>query len=177
MKQISKFLFFAAVMLSFTAATFAQASATATATATIVTPIGISLTGTNMSFGNIIQTVPANPASVSINPATGAASYSNAAASAIPVATAAITRAVFTVTGTPGAAYTIGLPASVTLNGPGANTMDANTFVSSPSGVGAILSNPGGSQILYIGAQLNLIANQAGGTYTSGNFTVTVNYQ
>jgi hypothetical protein len=175
MKQISKFLILAAVMLSFTAATFAQASSTATATATIVVPISISAATANMSFGNVIQTAPAAIASVTLDPATGLASYSNATASATPALTAAITRATFTVSGTPGAAYSIGLPASVTLNGPGTNTMTANAFSSSPATPGAL--SAAGTQTLYIGATLNLIANQAGGTYTSGNFTVTVNYQ
>jgi hypothetical protein len=174
MKQITKFLILAAVMLSFTAATFAQVSSTATATATIVTPISISAASANLSFGNIIQTVPANPATVTIDPATGLASYTNATTSAAPAATAAITRATFTVTGTPGAAYSILLPGSVTLNGPGANTMTADNFASSPATPGTLT---GGTSTLYVGARLNLIANQAGGTYTSAAFTVTVNYQ
>jgi hypothetical protein len=175
MKQITKFFLLAVVMLSFTAATFAQVSSTATATATIVVPISISAATANMSFGNIIQTVPANPATVTIDPATGLASYTNATTSAAPAATAAITRATFTVTGTPGAAYSILLPAgSVTLSGPGTNTMLADNFSSSPATPGTLT---GGTSTLYVGARLNLIANQAGGTYTSANFTVTVNYQ
>jgi hypothetical protein len=174
MKQITKFFVLAVVMLSFTAATFAQVSSTATATATIVTPISISIASANLSFGNVIQTIPANPATVTVDPATGLASYNNATTSAAPAATAAITRATFTVTGTPGAAYSILLPASVTLNGPGANTMIADNFASSPATPGTLT---GGTSTLYVGARLNLIANQAGGTYTSAAFTVTVNYQ
>jgi hypothetical protein len=174
MKQITKFLIIAAVMLSFTAATFAQVSATALATATVVSPLTITRTA-DLNFGNVIQTVPANPSTVILDPATGTASYTNATASAIPAASAAITRATFTVTGTPGASYSISiLPATLTLTGPGANTMTATNFQSNPSTPGTLT---GGTSTLYIGAQLNLIANQAGGTYTSGNFTVTVNYQ
>jgi len=176
MKQISKFFAFAIVMIAFTVSTFGQASATATATATIVTPIAITNPGAStLSFGNVIQTVPANPATVTVDPATGTASYSNATASAIPAATARITRAAFTVTGTPGAAYTISLPGTVVLTGP-SSTMNADNFQSSPVSPGA-LSSPGGTQTLYVGARLNLVANQAAGTYTSGAFTVTVNYQ
>jgi hypothetical protein len=174
MKQITKFLIIAAVMLSFTAATFAQTNtAQATATATIVTPITI-VRVNNMSFGNVIQTVPANPSTVIISPVTGLAAYTNATASATPAATAGISPATYTVSGTPGAAYSITLPGTVTLTGP-TSTMTADNFTSNPATPGA-LSSPGGTQALSVGAQLNLVANQAAGTYTSGNFDVTVNY-
>jgi hypothetical protein len=54
--------------------------------------------------------------------------------------------------------------------------MTANTFVSSPTvGAGGNLG-AGGSQTLYVGATLNVAANQTAGTYTSAAFTVTVNY-
>jgi hypothetical protein len=172
MKQISKFLILAAVMLSFTAATFAQ-SATATATATIVTPIALNRTS-NMSFGNIIQTAPASTSSV-VMPPTGALTYNNATASATPTITATISRATFDVTGSADAHYTITLPgAAVSLTGPG-TAMTVDNFSSSPAGAGGVLS-PTGTQTIIVGATLNIGANQAGGTYTSAPFTVTVGY-
>jgi hypothetical protein len=81
----------------------------------------------------------------------------------------------FTVSGTPGAAYAISLPANgtVALTGPGAD-MALNGFVSSPS-PGGILSG-GGNQLLSIGATLSVGSNQTPGSY-SGTFNVTVTYE
>jgi hypothetical protein len=81
----------------------------------------------------------------------------------------------FTVSGTPGAAYAISLPANgtVALTGPGAD-MALNGFVSSPS-PGGILSG-GGNQLLSIGATLSVGSNQTPGSY-SGSFNVTVTYE
>ena len=175
MKQITKFFISAAVMLAFPVATYAQTNiAQATATATIVTPITI-VRSTNMSFGNVIQTVVTNPSTVTIDPVTGLASYSNATASLTPAATAAITAATYTVTGTPGAAYAITLPGTVTLTGPSGATMTATNFSSDLTSPGA-LGSPVGTQALSVGARLNIAASQAAGTYISGNFDVTVNY-
>jgi hypothetical protein len=81
----------------------------------------------------------------------------------------------FTVSGTPGAAYAISLPANgtVALTGPGAD-MALNGFVSSPSPGGTL--SGGGSQMLSIGATLSVGSNQTPGSY-SGSFNVTVTYE
>ncbi|HOS72235.1 MAG TPA: DUF4402 domain-containing protein [Bacteroidales bacterium] len=165
------------ILIAFTAGAFAQTNqATATATATIVTPITIEATG-NLSFGNIVPHASTS-GSVTISP-DGSASYStpDIQYSASPTATAARTAAIFTVRGTPGASYSITLPSgNVELNGPNSNTMNAHTFTSDPSINSGQLSNPGGTQTLRVGATLNVTGGQAPGTYTSDNFTVTVNY-
>jgi hypothetical protein len=81
----------------------------------------------------------------------------------------------FTVSGTPGAAYAISLPANgtVALTGPGAD-MALNSFVSSPTPGGTL--SGGGSQLLSIGATLSVGSNQVPGSYT-GSFNVTVTYE
>jgi hypothetical protein len=81
----------------------------------------------------------------------------------------------FTVSGTPGAAYAISLPANgtVALTGPGAD-MALNSFASSPSPGGTL--SGGGSQLLSIGATLSVASNQTPGSYT-GSFNVTVTYE
>lgn len=170
---MKKLFAFSVIMIAFAANAFSQ-SATATATATIVTPITISKTGTDLSFGNIIPSTTVT-GYVVVAP-DGTPTYTDVTASASPTATAAVTAAVFTVTGTPDATYDITLPSgNVVLDGPGTNEMNANNFTSDPSGTGQ-LSNPGGTETLRVGATLNVAANQAAGTYTSAPFTVTVNY-
>lgn len=84
-----------------------------------------------------------------------------------------VTSAQFTVTGIPLFTYAITLPGSAVLTS-GGNTMTVNTFTSNPSGTGQ-LQVILGSQILTVGATLNVGANQASGTYT-GTFNVTVVY-
>jgi len=161
------------ILIVFSASAFSQ-SATATATATIVTPITISKTGTDLSFGNIIPS--ATLAGTVVVAPDGTPTYNDVTSSASPTATAAVTAAVFTVTGTPDATYDITLPSgNVVLDGPGTNEMNANDFESDPDASGQ-LSTPGGTQILRVGATLDVAANQAAGTYTSAPFTVTVNY-
>ena len=167
---MKKLLAILIIPFAFAAVTFAQA--TATATATIVTPITIAKTGTDLSFGNIIPSTTL-AGTVVVAP-DGTPTYTNVTASASPTATAAISAAVFTVTGTPDATYSITLPTTdVTLTGP-AGTMVANDFKSNPTPTGTLSS--GGTQGLTVGAQLNVAANQAAGTYLSAPFTVTVNY-
>lgn len=176
--MMKKLFALSVILIAFTAVAFSQVSATATATATIVTPITISLTGTNLSFGNI---VPDNSSDgwVTID-WDGTPHYSaEVSYTASPTLTAARTAAVFTVTGTPNASYRVTLPlANVALNGPtGSTAMNAHAFTSNldtNSRVGQ-LSNPAGTQELRVGATLTVAGGQASGPYT-GSFSVTVEY-
>ena len=74
-------------------------------------------------------------------------------------------------TGEPGQAYVITLPASATLSS-GGDTMTVDTFNHDAGGAPTL---PGGSDAFNVGATLKVGANQAVGTY-SGTFDVTVNY-
>lgn len=177
MRQISKILAIAIVMLAFSAATFAQTNtAQATASATIVTPITIVKTA-DMNFGNVMPTATAG--TVILAPA-GTATYANTSYSATPTATATITAATYTVTGTPAATYSVTLPSSaVTLNGSPTGTMTVSNFTSTPDATVAgsgLLDATLGTQTLRVGATLNVGANQAAGSYVSAAFDVTVNY-
>ena len=81
----------------------------------------------------------------------------------------------FLITGTPGATYTITLPADGTVQlSSGASSMALNNFVSSPSGANIPLGG-GGTQTIAVGATLTVSAAQPPGNY-SGSFSVTVNY-
>jgi hypothetical protein len=169
MKQISKFFALAIVMVAFTASTFAQVSATATATATIVTPIAIA-NGGNMNFGNIA--VSAVAGTVILAPA---GTRSTSGGVTLPVNAGTVSQAIFNVSGTPAYTYAITLPAVATTVTSGANTMTVTAFTSSPTPTGVL--NGAGTEVLNVGATLNVGANQASGTYVSGTpFSVTVNY-
>lgn len=88
------------------------------------------------------------------------------------------TAASFNLDGHGAAAYTITLPASVTLNGPSAATMTADTFTTAltsgnPIAAGVAALPAGGTDTLLIGATLQ--ATQTLGSYT-GTLQATVNY-
>lgn len=169
MKQVTKFFALAIVMIALSASTFAQASATATATATIVTPISIA-NGGNMNFGNIA--VSAVAGTVILAPA---GTRTTTGGVTLPVTAGTVSQAIFNVSGTPAYTYAITLPAVATTVTSGANTMTVTTFTSTPTPTGTL--NGAGTQVLNVGATLNVGANQASGTYVSGTpFTVTVNY-
>ncbi|SFW76519.1 DUF4402 domain-containing protein [Chitinophaga sancti] len=168
---MKKKLLFAALtcaFASFAIDTKAQETAQATATATIVTPISITK-DVDMNFGNVAVrstaggTVVLTPAGVRTS--TGGVT--------LPTDAGTVAAASFTVTGVDGYSYSITLPTSAVTLTSGANTMTATTFTSDPSGTGTLT---GGTQTLNVGATLNVAAAQPAGTYVSGAFDVTVNY-
>ncbi len=174
MKNMKKFLALILLFSGFTISTFAQTgtSTTASSSATIITPIGITK-DVDMAFGNIaVNTNSGTVVMTAASPATRTPS----GGVTLPAVTGTVAAAEFTVTGQVNSAYTIGLPTSATITGPGSNTMTVNSFTSSLSGNGTG-GNTGssGSQDSYVGATLNVGASQVPGTYT-GTFTVTVNY-
>ena len=143
------------------------ANATATATATIATAIGLANT-VDMDFGSIS---PGGTTGTVILATDGSRTTSGGTSvlSGGPGAAAS-----FDVTGEGTNTYSITLPGSVSLTGPGP-AMAANTFVSLPATTGALTA---GAQTLLVGATLAVddSATQTSGVYTSAAFTVTVNY-
>jgi hypothetical protein len=84
----------------------------------------------------------------------------------------------FTVSGTPGASFTITLPVdgTVFLSNGGSGSMALNGFTSNPpTTASAGLLSGGGTATISIGATLTVSNAQTPGSY-SGNFSVTVNY-
>ena len=144
---------------------FAQ-SAIGNATATLIIPITLA-NSQDLQFGRLMR--GATPGTVIITPA-GARSATGGVS--LVVAGSTQTQAIFTATGEPNATYAITLPVSTTLAF-GANTMTVNTFTSTPSGTGTLAV--GGTQVINVGATLNVTAAQASGAY-AGTFTVTVAY-
>ena len=164
-----KILTTAICMMAFITASYSQATATATASATIVTPISIAKTA-DLSFGNIaVQS--STGGTVVLAPAGSRTSTSGVT---LPATAGTVTAASFTVSGTSSYTYAITLPTTATLTrASGTETMVASSFTSNPSGTGTLSS---GTQSISVGATLTVAAAQVAGTYTSGNFSVTVNY-
>lgn len=162
-------MLFAGILLVGTATeSFAQATASATATATVITPITIAK-DVDMNFGNLAVhattagTVQMDPASS--RTATGGVT--------LPATTGTVSAAQFTVSGEAGYTYAITLPNSLTIAS-GTDNMTVDNFTSSPASTGLLT---GGTEILTVGATLNVAAAQPSGTYVSATpFDVTVNY-
>jgi hypothetical protein len=159
----------AILLLTVSVLSFGQVTVTASTSVNIVSPIGMTL-GTNMNFGNVatsglVGTVILSPA--------GARTAGTGVT--FPATPGTVTAASFAVTGSGTFTYVITLPASdvVLTGGPTAN-VKVNTFVSNPSGTGALTA---GAQTLLVGATLNLPANTLAGAYgNASDLAVTVNY-
>ena len=164
--------FAAAIMLTVAAtgqarAQYNSADRTAGASVKVVTAITIAK-DTDLNFGEVVAgstpgTVIMPPAGPPRTPTGGTTLGSGSGASS----------AQFTVSGDPNATYAITLPGPTTLSDGGSNTLTVNTFTSTPSGTGAL--SGGGTEILKVGATLQVPATQPSGTYT-GSFMVTVTY-
>lgn len=149
----------------------ANSTATAQTTATIITPIQITRTA-DLNFGNIIAGTNAGSVTVSTNN-TRTAGGGALLYTAVP---GTVTSAEFKVTGYPNAAFSIAAPQSfnVTREG-GSEVMQVTNFVTTPSGNSTLGGD--GTQIIKLGATLNVQANQQAGVYkNTTDLTVTVAY-
>jgi len=158
----------AAIVLVAVAATAnAQVTGTATGSATIITPISISKT-VDMNFGNIaVSSTLGNVVLATDGTRTKIGGVT------LPAVTGTVTAAQFTVNGLGTSSFSITLPTTYTITS-GANTMNIDTFTSTPSGSGSLV---GGTQTIKVGATLDVAASQAAGTYTNATgFPVIVNY-
>ena len=161
------------MVIGFGTTTFAQANASAAAhtTATIVTPISIS-NSIALEFGNVA--VGSTAGTVVMTPA-GVRTAGNGVT--LPATTGTVSAASFNVAGQASYTYSITLPASVTLDDNNLNTMLVNAFTSNPAAGANGVLDAGGSQVLTVGATLNVGASQVAGTYESDtDFEVTVVY-
>lgn len=139
------------------------ADATGTASVTIATPIAISQT-TPLSFGTVVASGTAGTVVVS-NASVRTTTGGVGALGGTPAA------AVFNVTGQGTNAFSITLPTTVSLTGPG-TAMNVTTF---NHNAGASPALAAGAKTVNVGATLGVGANQTAGTY-SGTYTVSVNY-
>ena len=170
LKTMKNFIaLFAAVVLvaGLSTTVNAQVTGTATGSATVITPISITKTA-DMNFGNIA--VGSTLGNVVLAPD---GTRSKLGGVTLPAVTGTVTAAQFTVNGLGTSTFSITLPSTYTITS-GSNTMNIDTFTSTPSGSGALV---GGTQTIKVGATLDIAASQAAGTYTNATgFPVIVNY-
>jgi hypothetical protein len=174
MKKITSIIAIVTLSIAFSATVSAQVTANAPTTTTVVAPITITK-NVDMKFGNVAVSSTAGTVLM-----TASATPTRTASGGVTLpstATGTPTAAKFTVTGEGVYTYAITLPTSAfTLDEAGVGTavMTVNAFTSTPSATGTLTA---GSQIVYVGATLNVGASQVAGLYenTTG-FAVTVNY-
>ncbi|MDQ3279075.1 MAG: DUF4402 domain-containing protein [Bacteroidota bacterium] len=152
----------------------AQSTASADAFATVVTPIAISKAA-DLNFGNIaVQSTASGTGAAggTVVLATGGSRTATGGVT-LPAGTGTVSAASFTVTGEGSRTFAITLPASTTLTRlTGTETILVNNFNSDPATTSAL---SGGTKTVNVGATLNVLIDQAPGTY-KGSFNVTVNY-
>lgn len=145
------------------------ADATGNAAATVLSPLTVTQNGLGMNFGS----VSGDTASATTVVLTAAGAVSSPDGAFVVPASGALP-GVFDVTGAPGAAYDITLPAAAVTLTSGGDTLTVDTFTDDTAGTGTLA--PAGTDSFNVGATLNLGASQPAGNYT-GTYTVTVNYQ
>ncbi len=162
-----KRILFAALLLALASVASAQAaSASATATATVQTQIAISAINSSWNFGSFTSGPTAGSVNMSAVGDRGPSGGVNLTGPALGQP------ASYQVTGSGNATFSITLPTTVTLTGPGtAMTIDTITH---NAGASPALSS--GSKSFALAGTLNVGANQLAGTYTSSSFNVTVAY-
>ncbi len=141
-------------------------SNTATVTAKIISTISL-VNQSGMVFGDISSSN--SPGTVVLNPSGSRLSTGGAGINS----TVTSGPATFDVSGDPNVVYAISLPISVVLTKLSGDTMVVDDFNSLPANTG--ITDPGGEQLLFVGATLNVGVKQVFGSYT-GNMIVTVEY-
>ncbi len=170
-KQLSKIWIFAAVAfaaLALPSVSLAQASASDSGDVTVeVQNQAITLSAdTTLSFGTVLPF--GRNGTVTVNPFTGVATGSNTHVGSPG------NNASWSVTGVPGAFYSITLPSDGAVSvSNGTETMPVNDFTHSAGGSPRLDAT--GLDSFGVGARLYVDANQATGTYT-GTYNVTVAY-
>lgn len=172
MKKLTA-LFVVVLAVAFSSNLFAQNTATvgnASASAKIITKITLA-NATPLNFGIIAQTTAGG--TVTLNANSDVAVHSNTAAE---IQSSTEARAIFNVAGEANALYSISLPSSsITLTrASGSETMTVNGFTTDNSTTGSQIE-ANGTDSFYVGAVLNVGANQVAGTY-NGTYSVTVAY-
>ena len=172
MKNFSKVILAAAVVIGFSNSSFAQSTATASASATIITPISITKT-IDLNFGNVA--VSATTGGTVILDPSGARTTGGGGGVTLPATTGTVAAASFDVAGAASFTYAITLPSTTVTISSGSNSMNVTSFTSSPASTGTL--STGGTQTLTVGATLAVAAGQAPGVYTNATgIPVTVNY-
>ncbi|MGZ3275886.1 MAG: DUF4402 domain-containing protein [Caulobacteraceae bacterium] len=142
----------------------AQSSGTVNASATVIQPLTVSQT-TAMDFGKLVMNAGSPGAGTVVLTAANGRSTTGGVDLVGTTAAAGVVQVV----GQTGNNYTVTLPSSTTLTGPG-TAMTLDTFNSSDT-----LTPIAGTNNIHIGATLHVNAAQTAGAYT-GSFVVTAAY-
>ncbi len=169
-----KFFTLAIAILGFSATSFAQTNptveASASTSARIIIPISI-VKNVDLNFGNIAPSAT-DLGTVVLSPASSTVRTNDKVS--LPTVAGTVAAAKFTVTGEGTSAFNISLPSSITLTGDISGNMTVDHFLSSAGDTPALID---GTMVFYVGATLNVGANQAKGLYTNTlDFIVKVNY-
>jgi hypothetical protein len=140
----------------------------ATSSATIVTPIAIT-NSSDLAFGLLSPTGAAG--TVVLTPAS---TTSRSANGVTLLGTLPVSSATYTITGETDALYKIDLPAGNIAITDGTNSMNVNNFTMNLNSTGNVMAS--GNNMLYVGATLNVPADQPHGEYV-GSYNVTVTYE
>ncbi|MGE5431691.1 MAG: DUF4402 domain-containing protein [Syntrophomonadaceae bacterium] len=173
--SFSRIVLVGSLVLISAGASFAQTTANqkAAASATIIQPITLNKT-TDLEFGIVVP--GATPGTVTVG--YDGSRASGGGASLLAGNPGSIGSAHFDATGQPNSAYTISIPVSVTITNTGGagETMTVDNFVSDP-GAGTATFGVAGTQLIRVGARLNVGTNQVAGVYTNATgVDVTINY-
>jgi hypothetical protein len=160
--------FFALTLLVLSSATYSFAQCSGNANHNIIEPISIVWVG-NMNFSNVAVSSKV-AGTVLLAPA---GTFKARGGVRLHATKGTATAACISVNGLGNSTYSITLPTTVTLTN-GVNTIMANAFTSNPATSGLIAV--GGSQVLSVGATLNIEAAKPAGLYVGSAFAVTVNY-
>lgn len=153
-------------------AAFAQASDSATGhgSVKIITPIALS-ENQALNFGTIVKP----SASVTATIADTAAGATGGTATRVSDSANAPTSGIFKVTGENGYAFSITVPASMSLSN-GSATIPVTLTASNTSGtIGTTNSSTAGEAYYYVGGSMSLDGSTAVGAY-AGTFTTSVQY-
>jgi hypothetical protein len=150
-----------------------SASASESSTVTIIRPISVTANGNGLQFGTLVAPLSGS-GTATVDPSTGNINYSG-----LDHASGATGRADFTVNGEAGQAFTLVVPTSVTMAGPGTNIVVTTTSnVATGSTVqtlGGTFPAAGTPLDVGVGGTITIPSGQASGAY-SGTVTVTATY-
>lgn len=148
---------------------------TGTSSATVIRSINLTNSGT-LSFGRLV--LPASGSqTVTYDPAVGSVRLSGSGSGGTVLSSPSPSLAGFAVSGEGGQAFTLTVPSSFTLNGPGGSTPITITTLPSASGSQTLSGSAGaaGSFNFTVGGSFPVTSTTMGGSY-SGSFAATVQY-
>ena len=160
---MKKLIILIVAIAAFGTTSFAQQSVTANATATLITPLTLTDVRT-LDFGTAASTTSASTVIIAATSAGARSGTANLISSAVGAS------AKFHVVGTANATYTFTHDAGTTMTGPASGVTVSAITALYTGNLGA-----GNAEDIYVGATLNIPANQVAGSYT-GTYNVSVAY-